>query len=860
MTTPARRQYLNIKEQHADAILLFRMGDFYETFDDDARTVSQELDIALTAKSMGHNQKVPLAGVPYHSLDSYLPKLIQKGYKVAICEQVSDPATSKGIVDREVVRIVTPGTVIEDSLLEHKSNNYLAAAYLDGDTTGIAYIDITTSEFATSQFPTDYLSVELTRLQPAELLISSTQPPPVLVSPTAITVVDPDMFHLQWSHDALLDHFGVTTLESYGCEDLPLATRSSGAILEYIRHTRKEALRQITSLSTYSTSAYMVLDHQTRRNLELFESGRWGEIKRSLYSVLDKTRTPMGGRLLKRWLGQPLLNLEELQDRQDMVTWFHGHDIYRERIRTRLKSVSDMERLLSKVIGSNALPRDLLALATSLESAPYIKDILVDNEDHLLVEPLTNTLRNNKTSIDLIRKAILEEPSPVVGNGKTIKPGFSTELDSIRDSSTKAQNQIANLESRERERTNIKSLKVGYNKVFGYYIEVSRANLQLVPDEYIRRQTLVGGERYITPEIKEYETHILNAQDQIAEIEKRIFRQVCQQISDQVSSIMITADAISKTDVFCSLAEIASRNNYCKPELNETDTIEIKGGRHPVIEQMLLQGDFVPNDTYLSCSDTQLSLITGPNMAGKSTYIRQVAIITLLAQIGSFIPAEKATIGLVDRIFSRIGLQDDLAIGQSTFMVEMIETAAILNHATHQSLIILDEIGRGTSTYDGLAIAKAVAEYIHNHPKLGCKTLFATHYHELTQLANILPRIRNLNVAVSDENGSIVFLRRIMPGSADRSYGVHVAQLAGLPNSVVNRSREILCELEASNVSPHEISGINRQQLCQPKQLPLLKMSSSIPNKLLEIDVSSMTPLEAINKLYELQQLSEEQP
>ena len=859
MTTPARRQYLRLKKQHQDAVMLFRMGDFYETFDDDARTLSRELDIALTSRSAGQGKRIPLAGIPYHALDSYLARLIKKGYKVAICEQVSDPALSKGIVDREVVRVVTPGTVIEDSLLDNKANNYLAAAYSDGDDAGIAYVDITTSEFATSQFPAEYLDVELARLSPAELLVSETDNPPEVESSVTVTTVEPEMFHREWAKDTLLDHFGVASLEAYGCENLPLAIRAAGAVVEYISRTQKTALSQITTLRTYSTLTYMVLDPQTRRNLELFEGGRWGDTRSSLYNVLDRTETPMGGRLLRRWLGQPLLDLAQLRHRQDSVSWFHCSSLRRERILALLESVSDMERLMNKVRGFNSMARDLLALAASLESSPTIKEILAGDEDSPQVADLTEALRDNTVTIDLIRRSIQDEPPITVGDGKTIKPGFSADLDAIRAATTTAQGYIARLETGERERTGIKSLKVGYNKVFGYYIEVSNANLSLVPEDYIRRQTLVGGERYITPEMKEYESRILNSQDRLNELENSIFRQVCQQVADEAASIISTAQALAQTDVFCSLADVASRSDYCRPKLDEGDTIEIKEGRHPVVEQMLDQGDFVPNDTTMSSSDAQLCLITGPNMAGKSTYIRQVAIITLMAQIGSFVPAESATIGLVDRIFSRVGLQDDLAVGQSTFMVEMVETAAILNHATPRSLIILDEIGRGTSTYDGLAIAKAVAEYIHNHPRLGCKTLFATHYHELTQLAESLPRVRNLNVAVSDENGSIVFLRRIVPGGADRSYGVHVAQLAGLPGSVVNRAWEVLRDLETSDTSERKTRGRRRRSTPSPEQLPLLGATPPTLDELLALDVSSLTPLEAINKLYELQKQARDQ-
>jgi DNA mismatch repair protein MutS len=807
---------------------------------------------------MGGKQRIPLAGIPYHALEPYLARLIRKGYKVAICEQVGDPATSKGPVDRQVVRVVTPGTVIEDSLLDVKANNYLMSVVIDGESVGVAYADITTSEFTTSQFEAQELPVELARLSPAEVLVGEGQEPPKLSDGATMTVVEPETFHLDWARETLLEHFGVASLEPFGCDRLPLAVRASGAVIQYIRRTQPAALGLITSLRTYSTSSYMVLDPQTRRNLELFQGGRWSTVSASLYSVLDRTETAMGGRLLRRWIGQPLLVLDELERRHQAVAWFHVSSLRRARVLAMLESVSDLERLMNKVRGFSATPRDLVALATSLESAPFVKEILTEDEDAAHVARLADEIRDNEDTIDLIRSAIEEDPPPTVGDGSTIKSGFSTDLDAIRSSSSSAQQYIAQMEQRERGRTGIKSLKVGYNRVFGYYIEVSRPNLAHVPDDYIRRQTLVGGERFITPEMKEYESQILNAQERISELENSLFRQVCQQVGDQAVAILSTAHALAQVDVFCSLAEIASRHGYTRPELNEGDTIEIKQGRHPVVEQMLEPGAFVPNDTLLSSSDAQLALITGPNMAGKSTYIRQVAIMVLMAQIGSFVPAESATIGLVDRIFSRVGLQDDLAVGQSTFMVEMLETAAILNHATRRSLIILDEIGRGTSTYDGLAIARAVAEYVHSHPRLGCKTLFATHYHELTQLADTLPRVRNFNVAVSEEDGSIVFLRRIVPGGADRSYGVHVAQLAGLPGSVVHRAWEVLRELEARSAVDRPRGRRRKSPIPGAEQLPLLTMPSSVLDELLKLDVTSMTPLEAINKLYELQENARE--
>ena len=861
MTTPARRQYLRIKKEHQGEILLFRMGDFFETFDDDARVVARELEIALTSREMGRGQRIPLAGIPYHALDSYLARLIKKGYKVAICEQTSDPATSRGLVDRAVVRVVTPGTVIEDILLDKKSNNFLASVVMEDEEAGLAYVDITTSEFATSQFSLADLGVELGRLAPSEVLTPQGQDELPMEQETTVTTLDADAYELEWSTETLMGHFGVVSLEAYGCERLPLAIRAAGSIVDYLGRTQKAALAQITSLYTYSTSSYMVLDPQARRNLELFHGGRWGESSVSLLSVLDQTSTSMGGRLLRRWLGQPLLDLQELVRRQEAVAWFHRSALRRERVVSVMKSISDIERLVNRVRSYTASPRDLVALGRSLEAAPQLRDILEDDDDASQVEWLANETGDHQEVVYLIRQAINDDPPLSVGEGQVIRAGFSPDLDDLRDSSRKAQGYIAGLERKERERTGIKSLKVGYNKVFGYYIEVSRSNLARVPDDYIRRQTLVGGERFITPEMKEYESLILNAQDRIGELETMLFRQVCQQVGEAATSILATARGIAQADALCSLGEIAARYGYVRPHLNDGEVLEIKQGRHPVVERMLPPGAFVPNDVQLSNGDQQLIVLTGPNMAGKSTFIRQVALITLLAQVGSFVPAESATIGLVDRVFTRVGLQDDLALGQSTFMVEMVETAAILNHATPRSLVILDEIGRGTSTYDGLAIARAVAEYIHSHPRLGCKTLFATHYHELTQLAEFLPRIRNYNVAVSEEQGNIVFLRRIVPGGADRSYGVHVARLAGLPGAVISRAWEVLRDLEelavnqrqSTGIESHRPGGRRRGKAHLTQQLPLMKIMPAALERLLALDIASMTPLEAINKLYELQ-------
>jgi DNA mismatch repair protein MutS len=861
MTTPVRRQYLRIKKAHENEVLLFRMGDFYETFDDDAKLVSRELEIALTSREMGRGQRVPLAGIPYHALEPYLTRLIKKGYKVAICEQTSDPATSKGLVDREVVRVVTPGTVIEEAILDQKANNYLASVVADGEEAGLAYVDITTSDFATSQFPLAHLPVELGRLMPSEVLAPQGHNGLPVQPGTTVTTLEPDAFHLEWATETLMGHLGVASLEAYGCDRLPLAIRAAGAIIDYLGRNQKAALAQLTSLHTYSTASYMVLDAQTRRNLELFEGGRWGDAGASLFSVLDRTHTPMGGRLLRQWLGQPLLDVEQLVRRQDAVAWFHRTALRRERITSSLEPISDIERLVNRVRGYTASPRDLVALGISLRSAPGLAAIMREDDDAPQVAWLAGEIADNDNVVELIGSAISDDPPPSVGEGGVIREGFSPDLDETRNSSRNAQEQIAAMERNERQRTGIKSLKVGYNRVFGYYIEVSKPNLYHVPEDYVRRQTLVGGERYITPEMKEYESRILSAESRIGEMESSLFRQVCQQVGQAATSVMATAKAVAKIDVLCSLAEVAARSGYVRPRLTEDDVLEIRQGRHPVVERGLPPGSFVPNDVRLSNTDEQLIVLTGPNMAGKSTFIRQVAVITLMAQIGSFVPAESASIGVVDRIFTRVGLQDDLAVGQSTFMVEMVETAAIVNHATPRSLVILDEIGRGTSTYDGLAIASAVAEYIHSHPRLGCKTLFATHYHELTELADFLPRARNYNVAVSEERGEIVFLRRIVPGGADRSYGVHVARLAGLPSAVINRAWEVLGHLEDGAARPGQPTSdalrsktVRRGKASAPEQLSLMSATSAALDSLLALDISSMTPLEAINKLYELQE------
>lgn len=859
--TPVRRQYLSIKSSYQDAVLLFRMGDFYECFDDDAQTISDALEIALTSRSMGKDTRVPMAGIPAVSLDANLARLIRQGHKVAICEQLSDPATSKTIVERGVVRVVTPGTVIESALLEQTANNYLAAVYRRDDLAGLAYIDVTTGEFAVAEIPSHQLPLELARLEPSEILVPPDHEQPAVIPanlPDAtVTTLDPSAFNSDVARRTLLEHYGVLSLEAYGLESngmptLPLAVRAAGAIVDYLSYTWQGERPPITAPTPYSTQSFMTLDPQTRRNLELFEAGRWESQDWSLFTALNATRTAMGARLLRRWLGRPLLNLENLERRLDAVQFFADHAFRREDADQALSSIADLERILTRVQTRNAAPSDLLALRRSLAAGGQLAATL-NGDGAERVAWLVERLRPLPDVANLIDDAIAAEPSAQPGDGGVIRPGFAPDLDQLRDLANNTRGFIARLESQERENTGIRNLRVGFNHVFGYYIEVSRSNIPSVPEHYERRQTLAGGERYITPELKEYESQVLDAQERLETLERTIYRQVCQQIADHADGISRLAVAVARADVFCGLAGIAVRHGYVRPELTESRAIHISNGRHPVVERVLGEGRFVPNDVQMDSDDAQIMLITGPNMAGKSTYIRQVAIIVLMAQIGSFVPASSATIGLVDRIFTRVGLQDDLATGQSTFMVEMVETAAILNQASWRSLVILDEIGRGTSTYDGLSIARAVVEHLHNNPRVSCKTLFATHYHELTELANTLPGVRNYRVAVSEEDGRIAFLHRIVPGGADRSYGVHVAMLAGMPPSVINRAQELLAELERDHNAAGGASsqGNPAAQLALPMFAP---EGPAVAEALLNLDVANLTPLEAINKLYELQE------
>jgi len=856
-STPIRQQYLRIKRKYPDAIVLFRLGDFYETFDEDAKLASRALEIVLTSREMGKGHRVPMAGIPYHALDNYLARLIKRGYKVAICEQVTKPGETKGLVQREVVRLVTPGTVVEPSLLDSKRNNYLTSLVLGDDAVGLAYVDITTSEFATTQVPSQRAIPELERLGSSEIITAESSELSGFDLMAPVTRLDDYWFETEIARQALFDHFGVATLDGYGCAHLSLAVRAAGAIVHYIQETQKGVLGQLRRLSTYSTDSFMALDEQTQTNLDLFRSSRSGTAVGSLLSVIDLTKTAMGGRLLKRWLGQPLLDITELVKRQDAINWFYDNTLARNQAVSSLGDVADLERLINRIRGNIATPVELVTLRCGLEVIPKLREVI---EGDSSINWLKDELKPRQDVVDLISEAIAEAPGSL-DEGGVVKSGFAEELDKLRLTSKNTKQYLVNLEHQERERTGIKSLKVGYNKVFGYYIEVSKSNLDQVPQEYIRKQTLVGGERFFTPELKEYESLILNVRNRISELEADIFQRVCRQVATVSEPVLAVANVLAIIDVLSSLAEVAVRHSYVRPELSEDNRINIGQGRHPVVERSLVDSSFMPNDTYLSSDDAQLIVLTGPNMSGKSTYLRQVALIVLLAQIGSFVPAASATIGLVDRVFTRIGAREDLTAGQSTFMVEMVETANILNNATPRSLIILDEIGRGTSTYDGLSIARAVAEYIHNYPGLGAKTLFATHYHEMVELASFLPRVKNFNVAVIEEAGKVIFLYKIVPGGVDKSYGIHVAQLAGLPKSVVHRAREVLVELEEdSGKAPVKSSSRDRRQPKEvvPQQLPLLGQKPPLLEELDKLEIDSFTPLEAINKLYELQKKARE--
>jgi len=846
--TPVRRQYLETKKQHPDAIVFFRLGDFYETFDEDAEITARELDIVLTSRPVGGGVRVPLAGIPYHAVENYLSRLIEKGYHVAICEQIGE-VPAKGLVERKVVRVVTPGTVTEPGLLPGDANNYLVSVILDssassnGTTASISYTDVTTGEFAVTELPLEALRAELTRLHPAEILYPDNQKLPDGITGHT-TPIPAWKFEPGKCNETLLTQFKSSTLDGFGLKANSLSVRAAGAIIQYLKETQPEALILLNSLRSYSLNEFMTLDASTRRNLELDETLR-GDRKGSLLGTLDETITPMGKRMIHQWVSQPLLNVERITKRQNGVEYFVKNGMVRAELRESLKPIADLERLINRVIAGQAQPRDLVAMRATFTQLPNVGASLADaqlrqilgyGEEHLVQGQAQSLLQN----------ALDDDPPATLQNTGVIRIGYSAELDGVIDASKHAREWIANLESVEREKTGIKTLKVGYNKVFGYYIEISRGAADKAPEHYIRKQTLVNAERFITPEMKEYETLVLNAEERIKEIETRLFKEVCAELAKSANKILATARAIAELDVLSALGEVSALNGYTKPEVHEGSGLEINEGRHPVVEQLLKSDRYIPNDIIFEKGEI-VRVITGPNMSGKSTYLRQTALIVLMAQMGSFVPAASAKIGLVDRIFTRIGAQDEIHAGQSTFMVEMVEAANILHHATSRSLLILDEIGRGTSTYDGLSIAWGIIEYIHNHPQLRAKTLFATHYHELTQLAELLPGVRNYNVAVSEADGKVVFLHKIISGGADRSYGIHVAQLAGLPAPVIGRANEIMQELEKSAARGVKINPQAAQQVALfPETNPLLA-------ELKEIDVNSLSPIEALNKLFEWQ-------
>ncbi|HVN55530.1 MAG TPA: DNA mismatch repair protein MutS [Anaerolineaceae bacterium] len=853
--TPIRQQYLEIKRQYPNAILFFRLGDFYETFDEDAEIAARELDIVLTGRSVAKGARVPMAGIPYHAVENYLARLIERGYHVAICEQVGDQPV-KGLFPRQVVRVVTPGTIVEPGLLPSDSNNYLVSVFMQpegGGRAGIAYADITTGEFAVTELAasgadaeTSLLTAvraELIRLKPAEILTPDNLSLPDSL-PGHLTTWPAWRFEPGRCQEALLAHFSAASLDGFGLRGMLVAIRAAGAIVQYLKETQAAGLKLLASLSTYNLNDFMTLDAATRRNLELTETLRGGDVRGSLLGVLDHTITPMGKRQIRQWVSKPLLDIQRINRRLDGVGYFVEDGMLRAELRAALRPLGDLERLINRVVGGNAAPRDLVAIRSTLRCLPGVRQMLEGSGQVLGVALRQFQLCGDE--LDLLEQAIAEDPPATLQNAGVIRAGYSAELDGVIEASKHAREWIANLETVERNRTGIKSLKVGYNKVFGYYIEITHSNASAAPTDYIRKQTLVNAERYITPEMKEYEALVLNAEERIREIESRLFKEVCARLAASAKAILGTSHVLADLDVLASLAETAALGNYTRPEVTAEGGMEVREGRHPVVEQSLSGERFVPNDAVFEPGEL-VRIITGPNMSGKSTFLRQVALIALMAQMGSFVPASKARIGLVDRIFTRIGAQDEIHAGQSTFMVEMIEAANILHHATPRSLLVLDEIGRGTSTYDGLSIAWAVVEYVHNHPRLRSRTLFATHYHELTQLSALLPGVRNYNVAVSEAEGRVVFLHKIVSGGADRSYGIHVAQLAGLPQPVIQRAGEILRQLEASSGKAGKVNPMAAQQISLfPETNPLL-------DDLRELDINSISPIEALNKLYEWQ-------
>ena len=871
--TPMMKQYMQTKEEYKDCILFYRLGDFYEMFFDDALTASKELEITLTGKNCGLEERAPMCGIPYHAVDSYLNRLVSKGYKVAICEQVEDPKTAKGIVKREVIRVVTPGTNLDTQGLDETKNNYIMCIVYMADRYGLSVADVTTGEYLVTELDSQTkLMDELYKFMPSEIVCNEAFYMSGLDLDDLKNRLHMAIYSLEaWYFDdalcreTLQEHFKVASLEGIGLSDYECGMIASGALLKYLEETQKNSLSHMSRLTRYATGNYMVLDSATRRNLELVETLREKQKRGSLLWVLDKTKTAMGARTLRKYVEQPLIDKESIVKRLDAVAELKDNAICREEIREYLNPVYDLERLVGKITYQSANPRDLIAFQSSLSMLPSVKCILKDMESDLLKE-IYEELDPLEELCDLVGRAIQEEPPLAMKEGGIIKDGYNEEVDRLRKAKSEGKNWLADLETKEREKTGIKNLRIRYNKVFGYYLEVTNSFKDLVPDYYTRKQTLANAERYILPELKELEDTILGAEDKLCALEYELYCEVRNTIAAELTRIQRTAKAVAKLDVIASLALVAERNNYVRPKINEKGVIDIRDGRHPVVEKMIPNDMFIANDTYLDDKKQRISIITGPNMAGKSTYMRQAALIVLMAQLGSFVPASSANIGLVDRIFTRVGASDDLASGQSTFMVEMNEVANILRNATSKSLLILDEIGRGTSTFDGLSIAWAVVEYISNSKLLGAKTLFATHYHELTELEGKISNVNNYCIAVKEKGDDIVFLRKIVKGGADKSYGIQVAKLAGVPDPVINRAKEIVEELVTADITGKvkdiAVQGSETKKKTQKKldEVDLTQFSlfdtvkdDDVLNELKELDISHMTPMDAMNKLYQLQ-------
>ncbi|CUS81927.1 DNA mismatch repair protein MutS [Candidatus Kryptonium thompsonii] len=869
MSTPLMRQYRKIKAQYPDAIVLFRMGDFYETFEEDAKITAKVLGIALTKRANGAAADVPLAGFPHHALDTYLPKLVKAGYKVAICEQLEDPKLAKGIVKRDVIEIVTPGVAVSDKLLDNRANNFVCALFFKGDKVGVAFADVSTGEFYTTEVKIDELSNLLDTITPSEILYSKSHKDiieqvfgEIQVKP-AFTKLEDWVFKYDYAFEILTGHFQTQSLKGFGIDDLEIGIISAGAVLHYLQDTQRTRLVHIKRISRFDVSDYMILDPATKRNLEIAVSYLGETTYGTLFSVIDRTQTPMGARLLKRWVLRPLKKLEPIQKRLEAVKELYENSKLRKELKEILAEIGDIERLISRIAirahlpgtTGRANPRDMISLKESLKKIPKIRSLLAEVKSETLqkIYKLLNPLEN---IIALIESAIVDDPPATVADGGVIRDGYNPELDELRYISRSSKEFIASLQQKERERTGIPSLKIDYNSVFGYYIEITKAHLDKVPPDYIRKQTLVNAERFITPELKEYEEKIFTAEEKMAALEAELFNQLREKISEYTESIQKNAQLIAMLDCFVSLSEVAVENNYTCPIVDDSDVIEIKEGRHPVVEKILPPGEkFVPNDVRLDNSENQILIITGPNMSGKSVFLRQVGLIVLLAQIGSFVPASYARIGIVDRIFTRVGASDNIAGGESTFLVEMHEMANILNNATPRSLILLDEVGRGTSTFDGISIAWAITEYLHENPRVRAKTIFATHYHELNELAELYPRIKNFKADVREVGDKVIFLHKIVPGYADHSYGIEVAKMAGLPKEVTDRAKEILANLEQKELTPQGKvkKKISKEALMQKFQISLFELNDDrLRQEILNLDIDNMTPLQALLKLQEL--------